>query len=151
MKKVRLVLVASLVSFGAITTLSSCGDDTTTCPVGYEGKNCDTEMRAKFVKNWSASDKTASGNDLVYTCNVVEGSAINSVILSNTFSDAFFAHTINAVVDANTIKINSQKPDANGNYSVEGSGTFSANEISWNYYIIHDSTNVEYVHTGIWK
>src|SRR5690606_15659855 len=137
MKKVRLVLVASLLSVGAISTLTSCGDDTKTCPVGYEGKNCDTEMRTKFVKNWSATDKTAGGTDLVYTCNIVEGSAINSVIISNTFSDNFFGQTINATVDGNTIKIENQKPDGSlSGYAVEGTGTYSGAQISWNYYLI---------------
>lgn len=152
MKKVRLVLAASLLSVGAIGTLTSCGDDTTTCPVGYEGKNCDTEMRTKFVRTWSATDKSAGGTDIVYTCNIVEGSAINSVIISNTFSDDFFGSPINATVDGNTIKIANQKPDGSfALYSVEGTGTYSGSQISWNYYIIKLATGEEIAHTGIWK
>lgn len=152
MKKARLILTASLLSVGTFSaiTFSSCSKDEV-CPVGYEGKKCDTEMRAKFIKSWSANE-VAGTDQLVYTCNIAAGVNINQVVISKTFADDFFNNNINATVDGNTITIPSQKPDGGASsYSVEGSGTYSGGQINWNYLIIKDATGEQFTTTGVWK
>jgi len=152
MKKARLILSASLLAIGTFSamTFSSCSKDEV-CPVGYEGKNCDTEMRAKFIKTWSANE-TSGTQQLVYSCTIAAGSAINQVVISNTFSDNFFNNNINATVDGNTITIPNQKPDgAASAYSVEGTGTYVGGEIQWSYLIVQDVTGNQITTTGVWK
>jgi len=152
MKKARLILTASILSLVTLSmvTFTSCTKDDKTCPVGMEGKNCDVEMRTKFVNSWSAVD-VVNGNQLVYTCNIVKGLNINQVTISNAFSDHFFSNNINATVDGNTITIADQKPDGSTSmYSVSGSGTYSNNQISWDYIIVEDVTGVKQTYTGVW-
>lgn len=151
MKKARLILSAFLtVGTLATVTLSSCSKDEV-CPVGYEGKNCATEMRAKFIKTWSANE-TSGSQQLVYTCNIAAGVNINQVVISSAFSDNFFNNNINATVDGNTITIATQKPDGGSSpYSVEGSGTYSGGQINWSYLIIKDATGDKITAQGVWK
>jgi hypothetical protein len=152
MKKARLILTASMLSIAAFSavTLSSCSKDETCLP-GYEGKDCKTEMRTKFMKTWNANE-TSGTEQLVYTCNVAAGTNVNQVVISKTFSDNFFQNNVNATVDGNIITIPSQKPDGSGSeYSVEGSGTYTGGEISWSYFLIKDATGNKITTTGIWK
>lgn len=153
MKKARLILAASLLTIGGFTTLtmSSCGGDDVECLTGYEGEDCKTEMRTKFIKNWSANETSGTEN-LVYTCNIVAGSAINQVVISKTFSENFFENNINATVNGNIITIPNQRPDGSASdYSVEGSGTFAGGEITWSYLLIKGSNGEIITTTGIWK
>lgn len=151
MKKHSLLL-AGLLAASALT-LTSCGDEgISSCPVGYEGKNCDTEMREKFVGSWTADDtRTSNGDQFAYTGTITKGSSVNLVNIGSSFRDGFFDRGFSAIVEGNTITIpNGTEPDNDG-YQVAGSGTYANNQISWNYYIIDtDSANIEIVHTGIW-
>jgi hypothetical protein len=152
MKKARLILTASILSLVTLSmvTFTSCTKDDEACPVGMEGKNCDVEMRTKFVNSWSAVD-VVNGNQLVYTCNIAKGLNINQVTISNAFSDHFFSNNISATVDGTTITIADQKPDGSTSmYSVSGSGTYTNNQISWNYLIVEDVTGAKQNYTGIW-
>jgi len=153
MKKTRLFVAASLLAIGAFSTatMTSCSKDDKICNPGYEGKNCDVESRAKFVKTWNAVDVTPGGTQKIYTCGIANGSNVTSVIISNTFSNNFFDNNINATVSENTITIASQKPDANGDYSVSGSGSYINGQISWNYVILENSTGDKVDLTGTWK
>jgi len=153
MKKARLILSASMLSIAAFSavTFTSCSKDDESCPAGMEGKDCNTESRAKFIKTWSASDEVGSGSPLVYTCNITKGTNVNQVLISNSFAGNFFDNAIKATVEENTITIASQAPDAGGDYKVSGSGTYSGGQITWNYLIIESSTGDEQSYSGIWN
>lgn len=166
MKKLRNILVASLLTVGAFSALvmtscnpdpckdvvcsngGTCTDGSCACPVGYEGETCATESRAKFVKSWSAADNDGT-NNLVYTCAVANAMTVTNVIISNTFSDSYFVNNINASVNGNTITIPSQQPDNDG-FAVAGTGTFSNNKIIWSYTITKVSTSQTITYTGMW-
>lgn len=153
MRKARLILSASLLTIGTFSamTFSSCSKDDVVCPTGMEGKNCDVQMRTKFIKTWSANE-TSGTDQLVYSCTIAAGAAINQVVISSTFSENFFDNNINATVNGNTITISNQKPDGGASlYSVEGQGTYAGGEISWNYIIIQDGTGNKITTNGVWK
>lgn len=173
MNKIKNMLFAgalTLSAFGVVTYTScnkdeckdvqcnnggSCISGTCQCASGYEGANCNTESRAKFVKSWAASDQIGTSN-LVYTVAIGNGTTINSVIISSAFSDNFFSNNISATVSNDAsgnsiITIADQKPDANGNYRVAGTGTYSAGKINWTYTITRITPASTQNYTGVWQ
>lgn len=169
MKNLKTLLMASFLTVGIFSTVvfTSCNGDkckdtvcnnggtcnesdgSCSCAVGYEGSNCETLSKTKFIKSWSASDATG-GNALVYTCAIATGANANAVIIANDFSDDYFVNNIAATVDKNTITIATQQPDNDG-YEVWGTGTFSSNTISWTYSIREVLTNTTLNYTGVWQ
>jgi hypothetical protein len=132
----------------------TCSGGTCTCVTGYEGTNCETKSRDKFVKSWSASDLITGGTSpLAYSASIAAGvsSDITAVIIGNAFSDNFFTvGPINATISGSTITIPSQNPDGN-KYSLTGTGTLSAGKITWSYTIKNDVTSVSQVYSGTWQ
>jgi hypothetical protein len=167
MKKLKTILLAGVLTAGIFSTAvftscngdacadvvcsngGSCVDGTCACPTGYEGTKCETESRTKFTKSWACSDITGSAPALVYNCVISNGVNVTSVIISNTFSSNFFANTISATVNGNTITIPQQTPDNNG-VKVSGSGTISGNKINWTY-TLTSATNQVLNYTGTWQ
>lgn len=172
MKSIRNIAFSAFLTFAAFgaVTFTSCNKDeckdvncntgtcnesdgSCTCPTGFEGTSCETEMRTKFYKNntaWNATDrKTGSTTDLVYTSSVVPGTAITEVKIGN-FSD-LFNNSVTATVSGTTINVALQEPD-NDNYTVEGSGTYNAADktITWNYKLKSPITG-EQSYTGTWR
>lgn len=169
MNRIKNIAFSVLLTLGAFTAITytscnkdeckdvvcnnggTCVDGTCQCSTGYEGTNCQTESRTKFIKSWSASDQTGSSN-LVYTVAIAAGAQINSVLISNAFSDDFFANPITATVQGNTISIAEQRPDgSSSNFKVSGSGSYENGKINWTYVITRISTGETINHTGIWQ
>lgn len=168
MKNLKSILLASILTVGAFTATiftscnpdackdvvcangGTCTDGNCSCPVGYEGTTCNTESKAKFIKNWTASDLAAgSSTPIPYSCVIATGAGITNVIIAKTFSDDFFVNNITATVNANTITIASQEPDNDG-YKVNGTGTYSNGIITWNYTLTNPA-NTALNYTGTWN
>jgi hypothetical protein len=130
----------------------TCSEGNCTCVTGYEGTNCETKSRDKFIKSWSATDVTGS-TSLPYTASIgaSTSSDVTAVVIGNTFSDNFFLiGPIKATVNGNTITIPSQNPD-NNKYSLSGTGTLAAGKITWSYTIKNDSTSATSIYSGTWQ
>ena len=132
----------------------TCSGGTCTCLVGYEGTNCETKSRDKFIKTWTASDlQSGTSAPLAYSATIVAGTGtdVTQVIIGNSFSDNFYViGPITATVLDSTITITSLHPDAN-KYSVTGTGYISGGKISWTYTIKNDSTSATQVYAGTWQ
>lgn len=149
MKKHSLLLAGLLAA--ASFTMTSCGDDVTSCPVGYEGKNCDTEMREKFLGNWNADETDDQNERYIYTATIARGSSVNTVSIKNISDGVFNEKLVNGTVEGNTIKVDNQKPNGTGSdFAIEGEATFSGDQLSWKYYLIQTSTGDDIIYTGIW-
>ncbi|RYD58579.1 MAG: hypothetical protein EOP56_03055 [Sphingobacteriales bacterium] len=170
MKSIRNIAFSVLLTLGAFSavTYTSCSKDeckdvvcnnggtcnetdgSCACPTGYTGTLCETEVRAKFIKSWSAIDrKTGSTTDIVYASPIVAGTAVTEVKIGN-FSD-LFETAVTATVNGNTITIPSQEPDKDG-YKISGTGTYNETDksISWTYNLVNP-TNATQGYTGTWK
>lgn len=93
MKKARLILSASMLSIAAFSavTFSSCSKDDEICPVGYEGDDCKTLSRAKFIGNWSGTEDCTIGDDS-YSIEIVASSASEiQVTYKNLYNDGYTA------------------------------------------------------------
>lgn len=135
----------AVAAMASVITISSC---TKTCDPGYEGNDCKTEMRTKFLGIYGAAD---SPGGLVYNATIGAGTGISDVTIGSTFSDDYFVNSVKATVDGTTITIARQEPD-NDDYFVEGTGTINGKVISWNYKLI-DATAVPEIsisYTGTW-
>ena len=114
-----------------------CNDGTCICLAGYEGDDCGTETREKFLGTYNVTDNCNNGN-APYTANIAAaGDSINTVLIAN-FNNSF-SNSIVATISANNIDIPLQIPDLDGR-SVSGSGIFTGgNTIVWSYKITSSS------------
>lgn len=131
-----------------------CDGGNCTCLIGYEGTNCETKSRDKFIKTWTASDLQAGASTpTAYSATIVAGTGtdVTQVIIGNSFSDNFYTvGPITATIFDSTITIALQHPDAD-RFSVIGSGVISGGKITWAYTIKNDTTNVSHVYAGTWQ
>ena len=113
----------------------TCNDGTCDCAAGYEGTNCDTEVRAKFIGSYSGSDACSnSGATGSFTTTIATSTTgVNSIEISGLW-DGFFIAAINGTVSGNEITVASQEPDGDG-FVIAGTGVMNADgtSIAWTY------------------
>jgi len=109
----------------------SCSTGTCICSNGYEGSECDTEQRAKFLGLFSFSEN-CNGPTFNYAASISKGSTVDGVILNDFY--ALPNTTITAKVYGQNITIPQQTIVHDGNeYSINGSGSISGNVLTLNY------------------
>lgn len=69
----------------------TCVEGDCVCDAGYEGTNCDTEIRAAYLGTYNVTETCDSGSD-AYAVVVSAGTSINDVVINNLY-DAGFAVT----------------------------------------------------------
>lgn len=128
MKKARLILSASLVALAASTTIISCGGKDESCAAGYEGKNCDVEIREQLIGTFDAIDvRTATNETKTYTPTISKNATV-TVVNIQEFGDFYrgsselVTSNITKAGNVITFDIPNQKPD--GEYTVSGKGTY---------------------------
>jgi hypothetical protein len=171
MNRVKSLTLLLALAIGFTTLLNSCKQDLCKdvvclhggvcdpltggcdCVAGYEGTDCGTEMREKFVGSYQVSDNCSISGTSTYNVTVVDGAAVTQVSISN-FWDAF-VNAVIADIDGNTITIPSQEPD-NDDFTVQGQGTYTAKSdgtlasISFSYTITDESIPISDVCTATW-
>ena len=111
----------------------TCVDGSCVCATGYEGTNCDTEVRTKAIGTWTVADSCSNSGTASYTVTVVTSTGgISEVKITNFWGT--FTNQVVATVSGSTVTIARQQPD-NDNFYVEGTGTVSGNTITWSYTI----------------
>ena len=117
----KTVLLTALIAFSACAALvyTSCNRDKCktivcayngvcnngicTCPLGYEGTNCETISRQKFLGNWSVFEKGSITEAAQYPISIEEGAKITDVVIKNFYN--YFTVPINASVIHDTLFI----------------------------------------------
>ena len=135
MKSVKQIAFAALLTigaFGAVTMVSCNKDDDETCPVGYEGSDCKTEVRTKYtgayVGNGSDNDgQTYTGWRLVFAPTSTTDATKMSMVLQNQNTAPVVALTVtlrsNTTFDVDNFT-------TSDNYTYTGSGTINATSAS---------------------
>lgn len=96
------------------------------CLTGYEGTDCGTEEREKFIAIYSASASCSISGSSNYTATISKSTGnVTEVKLSGAWG--IFSNTVKATVDGTDITIPDQEPDNDG-YRISGSGSISANQ-----------------------
>jgi hypothetical protein len=85
----KIIYTASLALFAAAIAISCGKNVTVACPSGYEGTNCNTQSRDKFIGTWTqASTNPAIINPTQFAVSVLSGSSITNLQVSN-FNNTF--------------------------------------------------------------
>ncbi len=117
MKKIVSFFAAAALVATMMTT-SSC---TKTCDAGYEGSDCKTETRAKFLGSYTGAEQCTVGTDN-YTVTITSSSTdVVKVVYSNLYNQNF---TVTGTVSGTTLTIASQTVGAAGT-TVSGTGTLT--------------------------
>lgn len=114
----------------AVASGDNCNCD---CDAGYEGDDCTTLSRTKFVGTYTVADACSESGAGTYTVTITASSTeVDKVLISNFWGA--YSNNVIATVDGNTLTIANQDPDSDG-YPVSGTGTYSAtnNTITVNY------------------
>jgi hypothetical protein len=103
------------------------------CDSGYEGTDCATLSRAKFIGTYTVSDACSASGSANYTVTIAASSTDETRVLIGNFWNSYAAN-VTATVDGNTLTIANQDPDSDG-YPVQGTATYNttANTITINY------------------
>lgn len=133
------VVAVSVLSFNSCTTdackdvvcqnAGVCDEGTCACAVGYEGTNCQTLVRAKYLGNFNVSESCGSSTD-TYAVTIAAGATDASVTISNLY-DAGLVVTGTVNADGG-VTIASQ---AFGTATISGSMTKTGGVITINFTI----------------
>ncbi len=99
------------------------------CPAGYTGEFCNTEIRAQFIRQWSATITSSSGPIVQQQLVITAGPGISTVVVSN-FDNQGFNFT-GVIATGNSFSFSQ---NAMGNYTglVSGSGIINGSNLSIN-------------------
>ena len=121
----KTILIIALIAFSAFaaTVYSSCNRDlcktivcanggicnggSCTCPLGFDGTNCEDTARNKFLGNWTVFEKGSTTQAAQYPISIQPGALINDVVIINFFN--YFTVPINASIVNDTIIIPNQQ------------------------------------------
>jgi len=84
-----------------------CNNGACTCPLGYEGTNCETVSRDKFIGNWSVFEKGSITQAAQYPISISAGVNITDVVITNFYN--YFTVPVNATVNNDTLFIPNQQ------------------------------------------
>lgn len=149
MKSIRNIAFSALLAVGAFTmvTYTACTKDecedvvcnnggacvsgTCNCATGYEGTNCDTKSRDKFIGTWSGSDKCNLGTYDVTLTIASSSSEVNALITNpGGFGNSV---TITGVISsANELTFTKQSAGGNGRL-INGKMTINGNALTFDY------------------
>ncbi len=87
---------------GGVCNLGGC-----ICPAGYEGSNCETISRNKFLGNWEVFEKGSITNAAQYGVTVQPAAEITDVIITHFYN--YFRSNIKATVSGDTLFIPNQQ------------------------------------------
>ncbi|MBN8671717.1 MAG: calcium-binding EGF-like domain-containing protein [Chitinophagales bacterium] len=148
MKSIRNVALSALLTIGAFSaiTYTSCNKDeckdvvcknggtcaagVCSCPTGYEGTNCETVSRDKFVGNWSGSDACTSGT---YTIALSVAKSTNDInaLVNNPGGFGGTVQITGTVTGKNTLSFTNAS--VGGGRTLTGSMTFNGNAMTFAY------------------
>lgn len=124
---------AAVALIGSISFLSSCDK---VCDEGYEGDDCKTQIRAKFLGAWQGPETCTVGTDN-YTLTIASSSTdVLKITLTNIYGSAFVA---SATVSGSNFTVANQNVGAS--VTVQGSGSVNGNALTFTYTIADGSTS----------
>ncbi len=127
----------AVIAIAGIVSVSSC---TKTCDPGYEGSDCKTEWRAKFVGTYQFADVCPSGNYTGTATISVSASDVVKVLITNYGGTGAAATLTGTLSESNKIEIVSGS--AAGYTITNATGTLTNNIINWTY-TINDGSATE--------
>src|SRR5579872_6337774 len=84
-----------------------CNQGACICPSGYQGTNCETVSRLKFLGNWQVFEKGSITNAAQYGISIEPSDNITNVVIKNMFN--YFQVPISGYVSNDTLYIPNQQ------------------------------------------
>ena len=111
----------------------TCDEGTCLCATGYEGTNCETEIRAKFLGSYNVSESCQSGN-YTFSMSVTSSSTgVSNIIINNFYGIGI---SVSATINGNSVTIPNQTINDQGlALTISGSGQLSGNILTLTYNI----------------
>lgn len=160
MKNLKSILLASILTVGAFSTTlftacnpdackdvvcqngGTCVDGDCTCPVGYEGTNCQTLSRDKFIGVFTGSETCTVGTDN-YSITCSANSDNTKFNIQNLYNQSL---TAIASANGNAFTIPSQT--VGSGVTAVGSGTITGNTMTVTYTVNDGVTSNTCTFTG---
>jgi hypothetical protein len=140
MKKLINYLMMGAVAATLMTT-SSC---TKTCDSGYEGSDCKTESRAKFIGQWKGQDVCTTGtyNNITITTTNASSNVldINIANMGGFGASVVVSGTVNS---ANSNQVDITSEDLGGGRTLTGTLTLSGTTIATSYTVTPTTGSVD--------
>ncbi len=159
MRPLRNIAFSALLTIGTFTavTYTSCTKDeckdvvcqnggtcisgTCSCPTGYEGSNCQTLSRDKFVGTYIGTEQCTSGTD-AYTIVLAASSGALNLTFTNIYNQGYTATC--TVTGKNTFSFSGSQLTT----SFTGNGTLNGNQLTVAYQITSPAANNSCTFTG---
>ncbi len=150
MKKMKMYLMTAMLGVASLSMVfTSCNTDeckdvvcenggtcnaddgSCTCPIGFEGTNCETYSTTKFAGNYSCTDVCTTGSG-TYAASMSLSSNQSSLIITNVGNLGATA-TATATADGNNFTIARQTVSGTTSTEIEGSGAYNSGVITGSY------------------
>jgi hypothetical protein len=119
----------------------TCSDGKCTCPTGYEGTNCETKSRDKFIGTYAGSEICTIGTDN-YSITLAANSDALKLTYTNLYNQNFTATCSMAAADSFTFA------GSQGSTNFSGSGRLVTNTLTVHYTITDGTVTNTCVFTG---
>lgn len=115
-----------------------CNAGNCDCAPGYEGTDCSTVSRDKFIGTFLVNDVCTTSGSSSYNVVITSSSTdVTKAFISNAWNA--FTNLVNATIDGSAITIPLQEPDGDG-FTISGSGTMDvANGVITMTYTVTDT------------
>lgn len=114
-------------AFAGLMTVSSC---TKTCDEGFEGDDCKTEIRAKYVGAFTGTEECTTGNSIITITYDDQSSDVTKVSIQNLYGAGFVSE--GTLQSDGSINIATQ---TFGTGSISGTVNISGGKISATYVV----------------
>jgi hypothetical protein len=112
---------------------AACADGKCLCTTGYEGDNCGTETRAKFLSTYNVTESCPSGN-FNYQITITTSSAGVDRVIINNFGG--YGVSVSGTISGSSINIPTQQVDVQGTAATfSGGGQLNGNIMTITYTI----------------
>lgn len=119
----------------------TCSEGNCTCTTGYEGTNCETLSRAKFIGTYVGTEICTAGTDN-YSITLAANSDDLKLTYTNVYNAGYTATATMAATDSFTFS------GAQGGATFSGSGRLSGNSLTVHYSITNGTISNSCVFTG---
>ncbi len=165
MKQIRQIALSALLTFsafGAVVYTScnkdeckdvvcqnggTCAEGVCTCATGYEGTNCETKSRDKFVGTYAGTEICTLGNDS-YSVVVSANSDAIKLTMTGLYNDPTAPYTATCTMTAKDAFTFSGSSSASASIIFSGTGTLTGSTLKIVYTVTNGTTTNSCTFTG---